>query len=76
MTDHFLSSSDDWWIMSSSPLRFLMIGTQVAASILIGSFIGRILDLQFDSAPWGFLGGFILGAVAGFRELVRAGRGS
>lgn len=61
--------------MPSSPMRFLMIGTQMAASVLIGSFIGRILDLNLDSAPWGFLGGFIIGAVAGFRELVRAGRG-
>ena len=43
----------------------------MAVSVLIGSFIGRVLDNRFNSEPWCFLAGFFLGAAAGFRELYR-----
>jgi F0F1-type ATP synthase assembly protein I len=48
-----------------------MMGTQMVASVLIGSFIGRWMDLKFHSEPWCFIGGFLLGAAAGLYELLR-----
>ncbi len=47
-----------------------MAGTHLVACVLIGSFVGRALDLRFSSSPWCFLAGFVLGAAAGFRELM------
>jgi F0F1-type ATP synthase assembly protein I len=57
--------------VGKSPFRYAMIGTQMVVSVLIGSFIGRWMDLRFHSEPWCFVGGFVLGATAGLYDLLR-----
>jgi len=61
--------------MKTSGRSLTMAGTQMVASVLIGSFVGRSLDARWHSEPWCFVGGFLLGASAGFWELYRATRG-
>ena len=51
-----------------------MIGTQMVVSVLIGSFIGRWMDLKFHSEPWGCVGGVVVGASAGLYELLRVAK--
>ena len=47
------------------------VGVELAASIVIGTLMGYGLDRWLGTAPWFMLGGLILGAVAGFRNLYR-----
>jgi ATP synthase protein I len=62
--------------MGRSTFKYAMSGTQMVASVLIGSFVGRWLDLKFHSEPWCFVGGFLLGAAAGIYDLLRVAKGS
>lgn len=62
--------------MTVSRKSMAMAGTNMLASVLIGSFLGRALDARWHSEPWCFVGGFILGASAGFWELYRVARGT
>lgn len=52
-----------------------LLGTQMAACVLLGIVVGRALDLRWDSHPWCLLGGLLAGAFAGFRLVIRATRG-
>ena len=56
-----------------SPLRFVGIGAELLAPLLIGVFGGRWLDRRFATEPWLLLAGAVLGAVAGMFNLVRRG---
>ena len=49
-------------------------GLELAISIMIGTFGGRWLDGQLDTAPYLMLIGLVLGAVAGFRSLFLTAR--
>ncbi|MCU0610237.1 MAG: AtpZ/AtpI family protein [Candidatus Eisenbacteria bacterium] len=60
--------------MTLSSRSLTMAGTQMLASVLIGSLLGRTLDARWHSAPWCFVAGFVLGASAGFWDLYRAVR--
>jgi len=56
-----------------SPLRFVGIGFELAAPVIIGAFGGRWLDRRFGTEPWLLLVLTVLGAVAGMINLVRRG---
>lgn len=42
------------------------------AGILVGAALGYFLDRWLGSSPFGMIGGFLLGLVAGFMNLMRA----
>ena len=43
----------------------------MVAGPLVGFFLGRFLDERLHSAPWGLVGGLLLGVVAAARETIR-----
>lgn len=48
--------------------------TQLAAAVLIGSVLGRTLDLRLQSSPWCLIAGVALGTAAGVHEILQAFR--
>jgi ATP synthase protein I len=50
------------------------VGLSFVLAIVLGVAGGVWLDRTFDSSPWGFLGGFVLGAAAGVLNVYRAMR--
>jgi F0F1-type ATP synthase assembly protein I len=51
--------------------KYIGIGLQLSTAILAGIFLGYWLDKKFAIAPFGILGGSILGFVAGFYGFFR-----
>ena len=49
--------------------RFASAGIELAVSILVGYFGGRLLDRWFGTHPYLAYLGLILGIIAGFRNL-------
>jgi len=47
------------------------LGIEMAASVLIGTFIGYWIDKWLGTLPWILIIGFVFGAAAGFRNLYR-----
>jgi ATP synthase protein I len=47
------------------------LGTEMAASVLIGTFMGYWADKWLGTRPWILIIGFVFGAAAGFRSLYR-----
>ncbi|MDR1394749.1 MAG: AtpZ/AtpI family protein [Deltaproteobacteria bacterium] len=45
------------------------IGLSLVIALALGGLGGWYLDKYLGSAPWGFIGGLIAGAAAGFRNL-------
>jgi ATP synthase protein I len=52
-------------------LRFVGIGTELVATVLLGVALGWWLDRRFGTKPWCLTGGAFLGAVAGMINYVR-----
>jgi ATP synthase protein I len=48
-----------------------VIGIQLAVSTIVGTGIGYLLDRWLGTEPWLLVLFFILGTVAGFREMFR-----
>jgi F0F1-type ATP synthase assembly protein I len=48
------------------------VGLELGLSVVFGVLFGRWLDGKLGSAPWLMLAFLLLGAVAGFRSVVRA----
>lgn len=53
---------------------FASLGMSVALSIFIGLGLGLWLDKKFDTNPVLMFVGLILGIVAGFSNIIRAGK--
>jgi ATP synthase protein I len=47
------------------------LGTELVASVAVGTIIGFILDSWFDTKPWLIIIFFFLGAVAGILNVIR-----
>jgi ATP synthase protein I len=47
------------------------LGIEMAAAVLIGTFMGYWADKWLGTQPWILIIGFIFGAAAGFRNLFR-----
>ncbi len=52
-------------------LHYGSLGIEMLVAILIGTLAGFWLDGRFHTRPWLMLLGFLLGATAGFRSLLR-----
>lgn len=50
------------------------IAIELVVGILVGGFIGKVLDDQFGSAPWGLIVFLLLGFAAGLTNVVRTAR--
>jgi len=50
---------------------FTTIPMLLAAGPLVGFAIGRFLDERWRLAPWGLVGGLLLGFLASVRETIR-----
>ena len=48
------------------------LGTELVASVAVGTIIGFILDSWFDTKPWLIIIFFFLGAAAGIINVIRA----
>ncbi|MBV7257091.1 AtpZ/AtpI family protein [Pacificimonas sp. WHA3] len=48
------------------------LALELVAGILVGAALGYFLDSWLGSSPFGMIGGFLLGMVAGFVNLMRA----
>ena len=48
------------------------LGTELVASVAVGTIIGFILDNWFDTKPWLIIIFFFLGAAAGMLNVIRA----
>ena len=47
------------------------LGTELVASVAVGTIIGFILDSWFDTKPWLMIIFFFLGAAAGMLNVIR-----
>ena len=47
------------------------LGTEMVASVAVGTIIGFILDSWFDTKPWLIIIFFFLGAAAGMLNVIR-----
>lgn len=58
---------------SDSPWKALslvsIIGVNLAVGTLVGIWLGKRLDMYFDTAPWLMVGGLLLGIGAGFMSI-------
>jgi F0F1-type ATP synthase assembly protein I len=56
----------------SSPWRFVGVGVELIAPLLIGVCLGWWLDGRLGSEPWLLVAGSVLGFVAGFLAFFRS----
>lgn len=52
--------------------RGLRLGSEFIAAILVGTGLGYLVDLGFNTSPWGLLILFMVGFAAGIRNVIRA----
>ena len=50
------------------------LGTELVASVAVGTIIGFILDSWFDTKPWLIIIFFFLGAAAGILNVIRTAK--
>ena len=48
------------------------LGTELVASVAVGTIIGFILDTWFDTKPWLIILFFFLGSIAGILNVIKA----
>ncbi|MDA7829058.1 AtpZ/AtpI family protein [bacterium] len=63
-----LSDSDKRGSFMGSAFK---LGTELVASVAVGTIIGFILDTWFDTKPWLIIIFFFLGAAAGMLNVIR-----
>lgn len=50
----------------------LKVGIDLVAAVIVGGFLGWVVDRWTGAPPWGILGGFLLGIAAGMLSVLRA----
>jgi ATP synthase protein I len=55
----------------SGMARGMRIATEFIAAILVGTFIGYLIDLGLGTSPWGLLILFMVGFAAGIQNVIR-----
>jgi ATP synthase protein I len=50
------------------------LGTELVASVVVGTIIGFILDSWFDTKPWLMIVFFFLGSAAGILNVIKAAK--
>ncbi|HID79731.1 MAG TPA: hypothetical protein EYH48_03445 [Aquifex aeolicus] len=45
-----------------------MAATHLVGGIIAGTLVGYLFDQLFKTEPWGLIGGFFLGVIAGFKN--------
>ena len=50
------------------------LGTELVASVAVGTIIGFILDSWFDTKPWLIIIFFFLGSAAGMMNIIRTAK--
>lgn len=58
-----------------SVARYSEIGFIIPAAVLLGFFVGKLLDYWLHT-HWLYLGGVIFGAIVGFVQMIRMAAGS
>ncbi len=53
----------------------LRVSIELVSGVAVGVILGLALDEWLGTSPWGFLGMFFLGAIAGFWNVYRWARG-
>ena len=67
--NQMLSESEKKGSFMGSAFR---LGTELVASVGVGTIIGFILDSWFDTKPWLIIIFFFLGAAAGMLNVIKA----
>ena len=52
-------------------VRYSGVGLELAGAIGGLALVGYWIDRRFETTPWGFLGGVVIGLVGGLYNLVR-----
>lgn len=64
--------------VKDNPWRYAHLGTQLAAAVLLGLFVGYWADKRLGSGPWGLLAGGGIGVAVGLylfmKEALGAGK--
>lgn len=55
----------------NSVSRGMRIGTEFIAAVLVGAFVGYLIDLGLNSSPWGLLILVLMGFAAGTMNVIR-----
>ena len=50
------------------------LGTELVASVAVGTIIGFILDTWFDTKPWLIILFFFLGSIAGILNVIKVAK--
>lgn len=50
--------------------RYASVGIEFGVSVVIGYALGAWLEQKFDFAPWGTIGGVLVGFAAGVKSLL------
>ena len=54
--------------------KALKIRTELGAAVVVGTTIGYIFDIWFDTKPWLTIGFFFIGVVAGILNVIRSAK--
>lgn len=67
-----ITAEQDRAMQSKGMAMGLRMSSELVAAILVGGFIGYLLDKAFGTSPWLFLVFFFLGFAAGIMNVTRA----
>lgn len=65
------SESERMWKLAS---RFMAVGIEMVAAVVLPSLLGSWLDDKFDTAPYCLYAGLVIGIGAAVRTVVRVAK--